>query len=129
MFLAVIVPLSVLGMVLPNFTVSASGPTFSPLHATFLIIMSAGALWRVSRGPDLESPGRISSRPMTPVIRTATAPLDTGKTRLGRLRITPRCSLLYLLPMVVLSKQFAVPVDHAIGVTQAPPRSADCSCR
>ena len=30
MFLAVIVPLSVIGMVLPNFTVSSSGPTFSP---------------------------------------------------------------------------------------------------
>ena len=42
MFLAVIVPLSVLGMVLPNFTVSSSGPTFSALQATFLIVMSAG---------------------------------------------------------------------------------------
>jgi Ca2+:H+ antiporter len=29
--------------------------------------------------------------------------------------------LLYLLPMVVLSKQFAVPVDHAIGMSHAPP--------
>ena len=28
---------------------------------------------------------------------------------------------LYLLPMIVLSKQFAVPVDHAIGLSHAPP--------
>ena len=34
-FLAVIVPTSVLGMVLPNFTVSSSGPTVSALQATF----------------------------------------------------------------------------------------------
>jgi Ca2+/H+ antiporter len=41
-FLAVIVPLAVLGLVLPNFTVSSPGPTFSPLQATFLIVMSIG---------------------------------------------------------------------------------------
>src|SRR5207247_5318004 len=39
-FLAVIVPLAVLGLVLPNFTVSSPGPTFSPLQSTFLIVMS-----------------------------------------------------------------------------------------
>ncbi|HZC00422.1 MAG TPA: hypothetical protein VE844_03375 [Gammaproteobacteria bacterium] len=41
-FLAVIVPLAVLGLVLPNFTMSSPGPTFSPLQAIFLTIMSAG---------------------------------------------------------------------------------------
>src|SRR5262249_7950461 len=41
-FLAVIVPLAVLGLVLPTFTVSSPGPTFSPLQATFLIVMSVG---------------------------------------------------------------------------------------
>src|SRR5207245_11041517 len=39
-FLAVIVPLAVSGLVLPNFTVSSPGPTFSPLQSTFLIVMS-----------------------------------------------------------------------------------------
>lgn len=41
-FLAVILPLSVLGLVLPNFTKSSPGPTFSPLQSTFLIVMSLG---------------------------------------------------------------------------------------
>ena len=40
-FLAVIVPLAVLGLVL-DFTTSSPGPTLSPLQATFLIIMSVG---------------------------------------------------------------------------------------
>src|SRR5215471_14786702 len=39
-FLAVIVPLTVLGLVLPNFTVSAPGPTLSPAHELFLIVVS-----------------------------------------------------------------------------------------
>ena len=39
-FLAVIVPLAVLGLVLPNFTHSSPGPTFSGLQAAFLALMS-----------------------------------------------------------------------------------------
>jgi Ca2+:H+ antiporter len=41
-FLSVIVPLSVLGLVMPSFTVSSPGLTLSPLHALFLILMSIG---------------------------------------------------------------------------------------
>src|SRR3989441_8667277 len=41
-FLAVIVPLAALGLVLPNYTVSSPGPTFSTPQATFLIVMSLG---------------------------------------------------------------------------------------
>ena len=39
-FLAVILPLAVLGLVLPRFTVSSPGPTLSPLQSAFLIFMS-----------------------------------------------------------------------------------------
>jgi Ca2+:H+ antiporter len=39
-FLAVILPLSVLGLVLPRFTVSSPGLTLSPLQSVFLIFMS-----------------------------------------------------------------------------------------
>lgn len=41
-FLAVILPLSVLGLVLPRFTVSSPGPTLSPLQSVFPIVMSVG---------------------------------------------------------------------------------------
>lgn len=41
-FLSLIVPLSVLGLVMPSFTVSSHGPTLSPLQSTFLILMSLG---------------------------------------------------------------------------------------
>lgn len=41
-FLAVIVPLAVLGLALPSYTISSPGPTFSPHQSTFLIVMSLG---------------------------------------------------------------------------------------
>ena len=39
-FLAVILPLAVIGLVLPNFTISGEGPTLSTMHEVFLIFMS-----------------------------------------------------------------------------------------
>src|SRR5215813_9843088 len=39
-FLAVILPLAVLGLVQPNFTVSTPGPVYSPVQAAFLSVMS-----------------------------------------------------------------------------------------
>src|SRR6202522_3556754 len=41
-FLSLIVPLTVLGLVLPNFTNSSSGPTLSVFQSVFLAIMSIG---------------------------------------------------------------------------------------
>src|SRR5262249_15646095 len=41
-FLAVLLPLSVLGLVLPNITTSSPGPTFSPLESAFDVVMSVG---------------------------------------------------------------------------------------
>src|SRR5438046_6565535 len=48
-FLAVILPLAVLGLVLPNFAASSPGPPLSPLQAGFLIFMSL-ALYGVFLG-------------------------------------------------------------------------------
>src|ERR1700761_6981383 len=39
-FLSLIVPLTVLGLVLPNYTETSPGPTFSVMHSVFLAIMS-----------------------------------------------------------------------------------------
>jgi Ca2+:H+ antiporter len=70
-FLAVILPLSVLGLVLPRFTVSSPGPTLSPLQSLFLIFMSV-ALYGVflaiqtMRHRDYfvsPSPARLAQRP------------------------------------------------------------------
>jgi Ca2+:H+ antiporter len=119
-FLAVIVPLSVLGMVLPNFTVSASGPTFSALQATFFTVMSAG-LYGVFLAAQTSSHRDYFVAPDNPGGSQGEGAVGHGKDKVGSVAYHAPLLLLYLLPMVVLSKQFAVPVDHAIGVTHAPP--------
>ncbi len=116
MFLAVIVPLSVIGMVLPNFTVSSSGPTFSTLHSTFLIVMSAG-LYGVFLAVQTSSHRDHFVAPDAKDEST----VGHGKSDVGSVVYHAPLLLLYLLPVVVLAKQFAVPVDHAIGVSHAPP--------
>jgi Ca2+:H+ antiporter len=120
-FLAVIVPLSVLGMVLPNFTVSSAGPTFSALQASFFVVMSAG-LYGVFLAVQTSSHRDYFVAPEDGAGSQGEGALGHGKDEVGSVAFHAPLLLLYLLPMVVLSKQFAVPVDHAILVTtHAPP--------
>ncbi len=118
-FLAVILPLAVLGLILPNYTVSAPGPTFSPLHGTFLIVMSVG-LYGVFLA-----------------IQTARhrdyflAPTDAGDSggdeaeahAEHEIRSSVYHALLlvvYLAPTVYLAEQIAVPINYGIHVLHAP---------
>jgi len=117
-FLAVILPLAVLSLILPSFTISAPGPSFSKLHAGFLIVMSAGLysiflLIQTTRHRhyflDLDSNASDD---------------DAGKHGENRLRPLLYHSLFllgYLLPIVLLSKKIAVPIDYGIRVMGAPP--------
>jgi Ca2+:H+ antiporter len=113
-FLAVIVPLAVLSLVLPNYTASSPGPTFSPLHATFLIVMSVGLYGvflaiQTARHPDYFTPPAPDGAEAHPAHESHSvayhAPL----------------LLAYLLPTVVLAEEIAVPIDYGIHVLHAPP--------
>src|SRR5205085_11658135 len=116
-FLAVIVPLAVLGLVLPNFTVSSPGPTLSPLHAAFLTVMSVGlyavflAIQNVRHREYFVAPD-------------ATATADADGHHGPPARSVPFHAVLlfaYLLPLVVLSKKLSVPIDYGIRELHAPP--------
>jgi Ca2+:H+ antiporter len=119
-FLAVIVPLAVLGLVLPNFTVASPGPTLSRLQSAFLIVMSIG-LYGVFLA--------IQNRRHSDYFRMPAAESVTrreGEDSEGRAAgryIACRFILLlaYLLPVVVLSEQLAIPLDYGIRVLGAPP--------
>jgi Ca2+:H+ antiporter len=118
-FLAVILPLSVLGLVLPRFTVSSPGPTFSPLQAAFLICMSVG-LYGVFLAIQTR---RHRDYFVSPSTAAATAPHSTD--RHGGLEVQSAgyhgwLLLTYVLPIVVLAKQIAVPIDYGISVLGAP---------
>jgi Ca2+:H+ antiporter len=118
-FLTVIIPLAVLGLVLPNFTTSSPGPTFSPLQSAFLIIMSTGlygvflAIQNVRHRdyfmmPTAEEEGEDSGAAWH-------KPLEIRSVAYHMVLL-----LAYLLPVVLLAKQLAVPIEYGIRVLQAP---------
>jgi len=119
-FLAVILPMSVLGLVLPKFTVSSPGPTFSPLQAAFLILMSVGlygvflAIQTMRHRDYFVSPGAAA---------TTTDHHDAdlhGKLEIRSVGYHGLLLLAYVVPIVVLAKQIAVPIQYGISVLGAP---------
>jgi Ca2+:H+ antiporter len=104
-FLAVILPLSVLGLVLPRFTVSSPGPTFSPLQSAFLIFMSVG-LYGVFLAIQTTRHRDYFVAPSAAAVTTDNQGADL---------------LAHGVPIVLLAKQIAVPIAYSISVLGAPP--------
>lgn len=114
-FLAVLVPLAVLGLVLPNFTVSSPDPTFSPPQAIFLIVMSLG-LYGVFLGIQ-----NVRHRDYFVGPEADEAGLGGDGTAGSRSVARNAVFLLvYILPLLFLAKQLAVPINYGIGVLRAP---------
>jgi Ca2+:H+ antiporter len=118
-FLAVIVPLAVLGLVLPDFTRSSPGPTFSPLHATFLIVMSVGLYGvflaiQTSRHRDYfvqPVPGDGGDR------ADPEHPHHEVRSVLYHATFLPT----YLLTIGILAKKISIPIDYGVHAFHAPP--------
>jgi Ca2+:H+ antiporter len=112
-FLAVIVPLAVLGLVLPNFT-SAPGGTLSVLHEVFLMLMSVG-LYGVFLAIQTLRHRHFFLTPEE-VVETR----DRTALELRPAAYHGVLLLAYIAPIVLLSKKIALPIDHAISVLGAP---------
>ena len=111
-FLAVIIPLAVLGLVLPNFTRTTPGPMYSPGQQTFLIVVSL-VLYGVFLGIQ-------NVRHRDYFIDHDRAP---GAHVHADARSMPAHTLLlliYLAAVLLLAKQIAVPINHSIEVLHAP---------
>ena len=121
-FLSLIVPLTVLGLVLPNFTNASPGPTLSTFQSTFLAVMSIGIyslfliiqnrrhrdyFIRPARARALEAQNEAQNEAQ------AHGPTNS---------LTYHAVLLamYLLPVIVLAEEIALPIDHGIEVLHAP---------
>ena len=116
-YLNVIMALAVLGLVLPNFTTSTSGPTFSTHQEIFLMVMSAG-LYAIFLLIQTMRHSQYFMESQDVVVGTASAhhPL--------RIRSTPYHALLlvlYLLAVVLLAEKFAIPLDNSIERFGMPP--------
>lgn len=120
-FLAVIVPLAVLGLIMPNFTVSSPGPTLSPLQAMFLIVMSIG-LYGVFLAIQNIRHREYFTMPDPPsAAGAARVPGDPTTLDFRSVGYRIAMLLIYMLPLLLLSKHMAVPIDYGMRVLGAPP--------
>ena len=115
-YLNTIMVLAVLGLVLPNFTTSLSGPRFSTVQEVFLATTSIGlyAIFLVIQ----------TTRHSEYFMESKSAALALGHHR-GPMHSTVYHAvmlILYLLVVVVLAEKFAIPLDNSIerfGMPQA----------
>jgi Ca2+:H+ antiporter len=113
-FLAVIIPLAVLGLVMPSFTRSTPGH-LSFTQANFLIIMSLGLYAVFLAIQNLRHRDYFIHRQDSDVEDEHSHP----GARSNAYHIVALFA--YLLPLVVLSKQLAIPINYGISVLHAPP--------
>lgn len=118
-FLAVILPLAVIGLVLPNYTHSSPDQTFSPVQAAFLTLVSV-VLYGVFLTIQI---GRHRA-----YFRSSRQTVEAKNAKRRRLIVHGVYSvpyhvvllLAYMGPLVILTQQLAVPIDFTIRVLGAP---------
>ncbi len=113
-YLGVIIPLAVLSLSLPNFTVTTAGPTLSAAQQIFLVIMSLGlyaAFLAIQTGrhrgyftleEENERPVRDRRDRQAPLYRHATL------------------LIVYMAPVAYLAEQLAHPIDYLIETLKVP---------
>lgn len=118
-FLAVILPLAVIGLILPNYTESGPDQTFSPIQAAFLTLVSV-ALYSIFlmiqngrhrayfRTSHLTAEAKNAKRKWRIVHDVYSAPYHV------------LLLLAYMVPLATLAEQLAVPIDFTIDVLGAP---------
>jgi Ca2+:H+ antiporter len=104
----------------PNFTVTTPGPVYSPIQAAFLSVMSV-VLYGIFLGMQTSRHRDYFVSPGAPAGETE--PHSPGH----EVRSIPYHAVMlfaYIVPLVALSKQIGVPINHAIQVLRAPPELA-----
>src|SRR5437867_7392341 len=109
-YINVIMTLAVLGLVLPNFTTTTSGPTFSTHQPIFLVVVTLllyGIFLLIQtirhRGYFLESKEAVV------VESSAHGSLHVRSTAFHTVML-----LLYLISVILLAEKFAIPLDNSI---------------
>jgi Ca2+:H+ antiporter len=109
-YLNVIMALAVLGLVLPNFTTTTIGPTFSTEQEIFLIVMSL-LLYAIFLLIQTVRHRRyfVESKNAVVAANSAHHPLQVRSTAFHTSML-----LLYLVTVILLAKKFAIPLDNSI---------------
>ena len=114
-YLALIIPLAVLGFVLPNFTTTTTGPTLSRFQSVFTSLMSVG-IYGVFLAVQTS---RHREYFVSPDPDNANEHLH-GEYEAHAAPYHAVFLVLYILPLIILAKQFAVPLEYGTDVLGAP---------
>ena len=117
-YLNVIMALAVLGLVLPNFTTSTSGPTFSTAQEIFLVATTV-SLYAIFLLIQTMRHSHYFRESQDVVVRPASAhhQLQMRSTAYHAVMLA-----IYLVAVVLLAEKFAIPLDNSIehfGMPQA----------
>ena len=115
-YLNVIMTLAVLGLVLPNFTTSQSGPNFSTEQEVFLIVVSL-LLYAIFLLIQTVRHRRYFMEPENVIVPTSSAhyPLQVRSTAFHAVML-----LLYLVAVILMAEKFAIPLDNSIEKFHMP---------
>lgn len=117
-FLAVILPLAVIGLVVPNFTRSSTGQTFSTLQTTFLTVVSLSLYGVFLMIQNVVH--RVYFQSSSLDDRDAHGQGHGARAPSHPIRYHALLLIAYLGPMLILSKQLAVPIEYTVRVLHAP---------
>lgn len=120
-FLLLILPLTVLGLILPNFTQAVRGPMLSTFQMVFLSIMSVGVYSAFLYLQNQRHRGFFIMPDGTG--EAAETSESTGAHRHSGMPTAFHASMLFVygLPLVLLAKQMAAPMDAMVLRLGAPP--------
>ncbi|PYJ20447.1 MAG: calcium:proton antiporter, partial [Verrucomicrobia bacterium] len=115
-YLNVIMTLAVLGLVLPNFTTSVSGPNFSTEQEIFLVVMSL-SLYAIFLLIQTMRHRRyfIDSKEVVGETNSTHHPVHIQSTAFHAAML-----LLYLVAVILLAEKFAIPLDNSIEKFNVP---------
>lgn len=119
-FLAVIIPLAVLVLVMPTFTTTTRSTTSSPLQSAFLIAMSIGLYCTFLA---LQTRWHRDHFIVHVTDESGSLAEDAEYHGLTQIRSLPyHVTLLiaYMLPVLILAKQMAKPIDYGVTALGAP---------
>ena len=119
-FLAVILPLAVLVLVMPSFTISTPDASSSPLQSVFLIVMSIGLYCTF-----LALQTRWHREYFIVHLSTETSSLEEdaeyhGVSEIRSVGYHVTLLIAYMLPVLILAKQMAKPIDYGVSALGAP---------
>lgn len=121
-FLIMIVPLTILGLVLPNFTRSTEGPTLSTFQMIFLSIMSVGIYGVFLFVQNGRHRGFFVSEDESIESEEADAAIEDASEHQSPRSTLYHAAMLvgYGLPLVLLAKQMSKPLDGLVEKLGAP---------